>query len=151
MCVRLCVCMCVHVCKPYVHTSYPLVLSFQPPAPPSILVPSVRSSVRPSVYPSTLPSFHLSTHPPIDPFTFTPTRLPTYPATYLPFPWKSDILLPRDPMYYCFWRSLFCHSLHSNSRRLYTPSNNSRLLFYAQCFFIALFCFAHSRYSSRPS
>jgi len=142
---------CMYVCKAYVHTACPLVLSFHPPAPPSILVPSVRSSVRLSVYPSIFPLIHPPTHRSIYFYAHPLTYLSSYPPTYLPFPWKSDILLPWDPMYYCSWRSLFCHSLHSNSRRLYTLSNNSRLLFYAQRFFLALLCYAHSRYPNRPS
>ena len=147
---------CMYVCKPYVHTACPLVLSFHPLAPPSILVLSVLSSLRSSIR---LP-FHLSTYPPthspthisIYLYAHSLTYLSSYLPTYLPtFPWKFDILLPRDPMYYCSWRSLFCHSLHSNSRRLYTLSNNSRLLFYAQCVFIVLLRFAHYRYPSRLS
>jgi hypothetical protein len=68
--------MCMYVCKPYVHTVRPLLLSFHPSAPPSVFVPTVRSSVRPSI----LPSFHLSTHPQIH----LPLRPPSYLLIQLP-------------------------------------------------------------------
>jgi len=151
VCMFACIYICMYVCKAYVHTACPLVLSFHPPAPPSILVPSVRPSVRLSIYPSIFPLIHPPTHPQIHLLLRPPAYLLIQLPTYLPFPWKSDILLPWNPTYYCSWRSLFCHSLHSNSRRLYTLSNNSRLLFYTQRFFIALLCCVHSRYPSRPS
>ena len=83
VCMYVCmhVCIYMYVCKPYVYTVSPSVLSIHSPALPSILLPSILLYVRISVYPSIFPLIH----PPTDPLTFTPNRLPTYPVTYLHF------------------------------------------------------------------
>jgi hypothetical protein len=150
MCVCVCVCVCMYVLCMYVspnaHTVCPLLLSFHPSAPPSIFVPTVRSSV----CPFTLPSFHLSTHPQIH----LPLRPPSYLLIQLPI-----YLFPGNLI--SSFRGIQCTiiasgGLYSVIRCTWTAvgfihSNNRALLFYAQRFFIVSLCFAHSRYPSRHS